>query len=1110
VDTNLKLTGQARTGGKLRVVIAGVDVTPSMIRSNNDGFDSFALDVPAGIRGGLSVSLGNARLLGEPVSWPPQFGLSGWVAAKNGALVGKVRMDWAPALPIPLTIGRDSVRQLLVTPVDDTVATPFSVSLGENAGDASGLEVYARLPDGSCSSLVGSPISVHRAPIEIVEVRASLARADPDVGNGLKNRKIDVVIPVYAGVPETLDCIESVLATTSRDEVELVVVNDGSPDPVLRDALVRFAKDGRITLLTHQVNLGFPASANRGMNLHPDRDIVLLNSDAELFGDWLERLRFAAYCQDDIGTVTPLGESASIVSYPGTAAHTHSRDEASRVDRIAREVNAGKVIELPVGVGFCLYIKRTCLSQVGLFDELSFDKGYGEENDFCLRARTMGWRHVAAANLFVRHRGARSFGRLKATLMERNRHVLNALHPGYDEMISDVVAADPLLEPRRAIDMHLAKTAKDSVLLVTGNLSGGVKRHVESRQRELLAQGRSALVLQPSAVAGRPTQAKLSLSDRQVENLIFNLPEDLPVLTGFLRELAPESIELHHFMGLPSCVLDVVTGLGSRYDIYVHDYSWICPRVNLSKGDGIYCREPEISECEACIRKYGTALEKSLTVESLRMRSARIMDGARAVIVPSHDVRIRLARYFPDNPVKVSPWEAPVHAAPTARAALSGQVRVAVIGAISVQKGYGVLLECARDAAARQIGLEFVVVGYTCGDEALMATGRVFITGPYADNEVAELLAREQCHIALFPSVVPETWCFALSHALTHGLPVVAFDLGAIAERLRDNDRAELLPLSAPAAAINDALLNAARRDAALESQKESVMVTTSITNSQPAADGFSTSLQFLPLPVGTYVFTVNGDTPSTIAEDEFALPAVQIGVAPARSEGSVEFLCRAATTDRWLAGSRDMIIAKITGGSVTLMLTSVRLPDNPFLAIKILRLNADLFQASGDSNSDKEPASESANSSPAQIVAHIHRIGDVLFNDGWAGCMGDGLWIEAFAIGQAGPLEPDRIEYCGVTADGFQTPWLGNRTLCGSRGRAVPMLGFAIRLKPDAGTQYDCQYTGYFVSGKVLGPFRNGDLCSSDLPRDPLWGIEFSLTGRAQPEGANPESTTA
>ena len=129
------------------------------------------------------------------------------------------------------------------------------------------------------------------------------------------------------------------------------------------------------------------------------------------------------------------------------------------------------------------------------------------------------------------------------------------------------------------------------------------------------------------------------------------------------------------------------------------------------------------------------------------------------------------------------------------------------MGAVGIEKGYEVLLACARDARARALPLEFIVVGYTTDDTRLIDAGPVFITGEYAEANAAALIQRQRAHLAFIPSVWPETWCFALSRAWEAGLAVAAFDLGAQAERIRATGRGWLLPLGLQARAVNDALL---------------------------------------------------------------------------------------------------------------------------------------------------------------------------------------------------------------------------------------------------------------------------------------------------------------
>ena len=124
------------------------------------------------------------------------------------------------------------------------------------------------------------------------------------------------------------------------------------------------------------------------------------------------------------------------------------------------------------------------------------------------------------------------------------------------------------------------------------------------------------------------------------------------------------------------------------------------------------------------------------------------------------------------------------------------------VGAIGIQKGFDVLLDCARDAASRRLPLEFVVVGHTIDDASLMSTGRVFVTGEFAAAEALPLIRAQHPTLALLPSIWPETWCFALSDLWQAGLRVAAFDLGAQAERIRaSGGRGMLLPLGLSASA---------------------------------------------------------------------------------------------------------------------------------------------------------------------------------------------------------------------------------------------------------------------------------------------------------------------
>src|SRR5262249_39068630 len=152
--------------------------------------------------------------------------------------------------------------------------------------------------------------------------------------------------------------------------------------------------------------------ANRGMELaRRDADVVLLNSDTIVTQGWLDKLVRCAESDPMIGTITPFSNNAEICSFPRFCENNAWTGE-SDVEQIAQALEraaAPVYPDLPTGVGFCLYIRRVLIDEIGAFDPV-FGLGYGEENDYCMRATEHGFRNVLCDDTFVVHLGGSSFG----------------------------------------------------------------------------------------------------------------------------------------------------------------------------------------------------------------------------------------------------------------------------------------------------------------------------------------------------------------------------------------------------------------------------------------------------------------------------------------------------------------------------------------------------------------------------------------------------------------------------------------------------------------------------------------------------------------------------
>lgn len=279
---------------------------------------------------------------------------------------------------------------------------------------------------------------------------------------------VDIIIPVYRNLAVTRRCVDSVLAHTDMTRARLILVDDASPEPELSAWCRALGERDEVLLLRHEQNKGFVASVNLGMTQSSDRDVVLLNSDTEVPPAWLSRLQNCAYAADNIATVTPFSNNGSICSYPGFCQSSELPEgfDLQTMDALFAEANEGKLADLPTAVGFCMYIRRECLTRFGLFDETEYGRGYGEENDFSMRVAAQGWRNCLCADLFVYHQGAVSFGNDRHALMGAAEAKLDIRYPDYGRQVSAFIAHDILRPLRDAVDsLRARQPAQLEVLL---------------------------------------------------------------------------------------------------------------------------------------------------------------------------------------------------------------------------------------------------------------------------------------------------------------------------------------------------------------------------------------------------------------------------------------------------------------------------------------------------------------------------------------------------------------------------------------------------------------------------------------------------------------------
>jgi GT2 family glycosyltransferase len=238
----------------------------------------------------------------------------------------------------------------------------------------------------------------------------------------------------------------------------VLLADDASPGDHIRDMASAIAARGRIALryVRRRHNLGFVGNVNLALSETAPADVVLLNSDTLTSVGWLQRLQACADSDPRIATITPWSNNAEICSFPDFCRAAPLPDDVDLLARAAVAAGAPEYPEIPTAVGFCMFLRRAALDAIGDFDQATFGRGYGEENDFCLRAAAHGWRNVLCDDAYVAHRGGASFGPVGLAPGGENLARLNARYPGYNERIAQFILNDPLRPLRERLARTLA------------------------------------------------------------------------------------------------------------------------------------------------------------------------------------------------------------------------------------------------------------------------------------------------------------------------------------------------------------------------------------------------------------------------------------------------------------------------------------------------------------------------------------------------------------------------------------------------------------------------------------------------------------------------------
>lgn len=232
-----------------------------------------------------------------------------------------------------------------------------------------------------------------------------------------------------------------------------------------------------------------------------------------------------------------------------------------------------------------------------------------------------------------------------------------------------------------------------------------------------------------------------------------------------------------------------------RLTVAINDYFYVCPSFVLLNADGRYCGIPALSQCVVCLARHRASyvrLSPPTEIGPWRAIWGRCLAAADELRCFSQSTRELLLRAYPsldDARISVIPHRVDFAPARLPKCDPRAPLVIGIIGQISVQKGALVVKEMLARIDREQRDIRVVVIGAL---DIRIASGRLQVTGPYQRDDLVDLVEANHVNMLFFPSICPETFSYVVEEMMRLRLPIVAFDLGAPGERLRNYDRARL------------------------------------------------------------------------------------------------------------------------------------------------------------------------------------------------------------------------------------------------------------------------------------------------------------------------------
>ena len=618
---------------------------------------------------------------------------------------------------------------------------------------------------------------------------------------------IDVVIPFYNGY-QYLDPLFNSIEKTNM-KYRLILIDDCSPDKRVNEYLKVYQKQHPGTvLIENEENLGFVRSVNKGLQ-YGRNHVALVNTDVEVPEMWLERLMAPILKNDKVASSTPYTNAGTICSFPeigedNTLYHDFSLEAIDNEFRMIKP----RYAEMPSGVGFCMGMNRKALDLVGILDEESFGKGYCEENDWCQRAIKSGMVNVHVENLYVYHKHGGSFlSEDKKRYIEEHSKILRQKYPFYYQEVALFFELDVNKDIRKYVEWKLLmKLNRPTTLVLNHTLGGGATSYLEKREQEILNREEVYCLIRCNYDIGR-IEVVYKYKDACVKFKIHNLPQ----IADMLQRVMPDKIIINELVSYPSLfeTLKILSDYRKEHEtemtFLVHDFYLVCPTVNLLNECDEHCGIPALERCEQCMKENNES--KYFAFQSMkewRMEWKKFIDSCDHVIAFSNDSKEIVEKAYGElQNIQVIPHKIDYLPRLEKKYKHTKTINIGLLGTLVKHKGVEIVKSTLDYIEKNNLDVNLVLVGKS-GEN--IKSKHFIETGAYTRDMLPKLLFEYDIDLFWIASIWPETFSYTTEEVMTMNFPIMSFDLGAPAERIKKYEKGAIISRIRPDEVISTAM----------------------------------------------------------------------------------------------------------------------------------------------------------------------------------------------------------------------------------------------------------------------------------------------------------------